>query len=147
MKKTGLIFIPFLLALTLCSECVGADGGSCAGGGMVIKAEAGGQTFPLCLEANETARAFEAMLPITLEMADLNANEKYHNLRTPLPSSPEDIGTIRAGDVMLFGDDCIVLFYKSFSTSYRYTRIGRIEDVSTLESAVGRGSITVSFDK
>lgn len=145
MKKTGRIFIPFLLALTLCSGCGGADEGSRGGGGAVIKVEAGGQVFPLRLEDNETARAFEAMLPMTLEMADLNANEKYHNLRSPLPSSPEGVGTIRAGDVMLFGDDCVVLFYKSFSTPYRYTRIGRIEDASTLESAVGRGSITVSF--
>lgn len=145
MKKTGRIFIPFLLALTLCSECWGADKGSRAGGGVVVEAEAGGQIFPLRLEDNETARAFETMLPLTLEMADLNANEKYHNLRSPLPSSPEGVGTIRAGDVMLFGDDCILLFYKSFSTPYRYTRIGRIEDASTLEDAVGRGSVTVSF--
>lgn len=114
--------------------------------GLVEKTE-GGQIFPLRLEDNETARAFETMLPLTLEMADLNANEKYHNLRSPLPSSPEGVGTIRAGDVMLFGDDCIVLFYKSFSTPYRYTRIGRIEDASTLEDAVGRGSVTVSFDR
>ena len=81
MKKTGRIFIPFLLALTLCSECWGADEGSRVGGGVVIEVGAGGQIFPLRLEDNETARAFEAMLPLTLEMADLNANEKYHNLR------------------------------------------------------------------
>ena len=30
---------------------------------------------------------------------------------------------------------------------YRYTWMGRIEDASPLEDEVGRGSVTVSFDR
>lgn len=140
MKKTGGLFVPLLLTLALCAGCGGASGG-----GAPIRLEAGGRVFSLRLEDNETARAFEAMLPMTLEMSDLNANEKYCYLRSPLPSKPEAVGTIRAGDVLLFGEDCVVVFYKSFSTSYRYTRIGRVEDAAALESAFGSGNVTVSF--
>lgn len=48
---------------------------------------------------------------------------------------------------MLYGADCLVLFYESFSTSYSYTRIGAVENVSGLAAAVGRGGVTVSFAK
>lgn len=141
MKKIGGLFVPLLLTLALCAGC----GGGAAGGGSPIRLEAGGRVFFLRLEDNETARAFEAMLPMTLEMSDLNANEKYCYLKNPLPSKPEAVGAIRAGDVLMFGEDCVVVFYKSFSTSYRYTRIGRVEDAAALESALGSENVTVSF--
>ena len=46
---------------------------------------------------------------------------------------------------MLYGSDCIVLFYKDFPTSYRYTRLGRMEHPENLEALVGEGDITVTF--
>lgn len=107
----------------------------------------GGSVFTAKLVDNATARAFEGLLPMTLNMSELNGNEKYHYLDGSLPSEPENVGQINAGDLMLYGDDCVVLFYKSFSTRYSYTRIGHINDISGLESAVGSGSVQVRFTK
>ena len=104
-----------------------------------------GQQFAVTLADNDTARAFAGLLPLKLEMSDLHGNEKYHNLGTRLPSRPENPGRIHAGDLMLFGDDCIVLFYKDFSTSYSYTRIGRLENAAGLAGVVGRGAVTAEF--
>ena len=53
--------------------------------------------------------------------------------------------TINKGDVMLYQDNCLVIFYKSFSSSYSYTKIGHIKDTSELEQALGEGSVKVGF--
>ena len=110
-----------------------------------IKLSIGGNVFTSKLEDNATARAFVGLLPMTLDMSELNGNEKYCYLDGSLPSAPERVEQIHAGDLMLYGNNCIVLFYKSFSTQYSYTRIGHIDDISGLETAVGRGSVQVKF--
>ena len=104
-----------------------------------------GRQFPVDLADNAAARAFAALLPLTLEMSDLHGNEKYRRLGARLPSRPENPGRVRAGDLMLFGDDCVVLFYKDFDTGYSYTRIGRLKDAAGLAAAAGRGAVTAEF--
>lgn len=104
-----------------------------------------GQSFSATLADTEAARAFAERLPLTLEMDDLHGNEKYHYLDESLPTNASNPGTIHAGDLMLFGSDCLVLFYETFQTSYSYTRIASIGDPASLASAVGRGSVTVTF--
>lgn len=104
-----------------------------------------GETFEVELEDNETARAFAALMPLELPMEELNGNEKYYYLDQPLPSAPEAVGEIHAGDVMLFGDSCVVLFYQDFHTSYTYTRIGHVADPAGLAQAVGTGDAMVAF--
>ena len=104
-----------------------------------------GRDFSVRLEDNPTAQAFKEEFPLTLTMKELNGNEKYGRLTKGLPSKDENPGQIHAGDLMLYGSDCIVLFYKDFPTSYRYTRLGRMERPENLEALVGEGDITVTF--
>lgn len=106
----------------------------------------GKQDFTVTLAENETAEAFEAMLPMTVNMNELNGNEKYHYLSTSLPTAPTRPGTIQAGDLMLYGSSCVVLFYETFSTSYSYTRIGKIDNPAGLSKTLGTGSIEVTFE-
>ena len=112
-----------------------------------MRVELNGTTLAMTLADNPTARAFVALLPLKLEMEDLHGNEKYQNLRAPLPASPEAVGRVNAGDVMLFGDNCLVIFYKSFATPYRYTRIGRVHDAMALERVFGGGRVAAAFSK
>ena len=46
---------------------------------------------------------------------------------------------------MLFGDNCLVVFYKDFSTSYSYTKIGTVEDIAGLADALGAGDVQCAF--
>ena len=104
-----------------------------------------GRVFYATLYDNETAAALKAKLPLTLNMSELNGNEKYNYLSFSLPANAGNPGQIHAGDLMLYGSDCLVLFYESFPTSYRYTPIGRVNDPSGLADAVGGGSIQITF--
>ena len=105
----------------------------------------GDKTFRATLADNPTATAFKAVLPLSVRMSELNGNEKLYRLPTSLPAQPSRPASIRSGDLMLYGDNTVVLFYKSFATTYSYTRIGRIDDPAGLERAVGAGSVTVTF--
>jgi len=102
--------------------------------------------FNVTLASNQTATAFKALLPMTINMLELNNNEKYYVLPQSLPTNASNPGTIQNGDLMLYGSSTLVLFYKTFSTSYSYTRIGSIDNPSGLQNALGGGSVTVTFD-
>lgn len=111
-----------------------------------MKIKIGNQTFTATLYDNATAAGFQSMLPMTVNMAELNRNEKYVDLSRSLPANASNPGTIQTGDLMLYGSNTLVLFYKTFSTSYSYTRLGRIDDITGLAGAVGSGNITVTFE-
>jgi len=98
------------------------------------------------LADNEATASFVERLPLTVTMDELNGNEKYSYLDFSLPTSTYKPGTIHAGDLMLWGNNCLVLFYETFSSSYSYTRLGALDDPSGLADAVGTGDITVRFE-
>lgn len=114
---------------------------------MQIKISVGGKTFDATLEENESARKFFEMLPLSITMNELNGNEKYYRLGKNLPSNDKRAGTISAGDLMLWSSNTVVLFYKSFSSGYSYTRLGKIANPAGLLDAVGNGNIPVRFEK
>ena len=111
----------------------------------VIVVSVGGKSFTAKVEDSETGRAVVAKLPLTLSMTELNGNEKYC-YGVSLPTASRYYSTIEAGDLMLYGSNCVVLFYGA-AGGYSYTRIGRLTSTAGLVSAVGNGSASVTFDK
>ena len=94
------------------------------------------------LEENSTTSALVKLLPLDTTMNDLNKNEKYAYLDESLPTNTYSPKHIEVGDVMLFGDNCLVIFYESFDTSYSYSKIGHINNLPKLDN----GDITVTLD-
>jgi len=111
-----------------------------------LKITIGNNTFNASVYNNAAATAFKAKLPLTINMTGLNGNEKYFDLPNSLPANASNPGTIQAGDLMLYGANTLVLFYKSFSTSYNYTRLARIDNPSRLAAALGSEYIMVKFE-
>ncbi len=107
----------------------------------------GDKSFSLTLADTEAAREFAALLPLTLDMSELNGNEKYFYLEEKLSSRPAVPDMIHSGDLMLYGSSCVVIFYDDFETSYSYTPLGTIDDKDGLADTLGKGSVTVTFEK
>jgi hypothetical protein len=114
--------------------------------GSKMKIKIGNSRFTATLYDNATITGFRSLLPLTISMVELNGNEKYADLSRNLSTTAANPGTIQSGDLMLYGSATLVLFYKIFSTSYSYTKLGRIDDVTELAAALGAGNITVSFE-
>lgn len=92
------------------------------------------QKFEVNLEDNSTTSALAKILPLEYTMNDLNGNEKYVYLDETLPTNPYEPKHIEAGDVMLFSNNCFVVFYKSFDTNYSYSKIGHIDNLPELDN-------------
>ena len=99
---------------------------------MKIKIFIGEKVFDAILEENPSTREFMKKLPIEVEMTELNGNEKYYKFGEKFPSNDKKIGEIRVGDLMLYDSSYLVIFYKNFSTSYSYTKLGKIENPANL---------------
>jgi hypothetical protein len=80
-------------------------------------------------------------------MDELNGNEKKADLLKALPVNASRPGTIRNGDIMLYGSNTLVVFYLTFESSYAYTRLGRVTDPAGLAQALGRQGVRVVFSK
>lgn len=101
--------------------------------------------YEAILYDNSTTKELIKKFPITITMSDLNGNEKYYNFSKSFSTSSENVASINKGDIMLFGDNCLVIFYKSFSTRYRYTKLGYIKNLEDLENSLGKGYIEITF--
>lgn len=110
-----------------------------------INVAVGGSSFPAVLEENEAADALRKLLekePLVLEMRDYAGFEKVGPLGRSLPAQDQQT-TTQAGDIVLYQSNQIVIFYGS--NAWSYTRLGRIEDLSGWEQALGSGDVTVSL--
>jgi hypothetical protein len=107
----------------------------------------GERRFAITLADTDAARAFAARLPLTLDMTELNGNEKKFDLPASLPANASRPGTIRNGDLMLYGSSTVVLFYLTFDSSYSYTRLGRVDNPAALARALGPREARVEFSR
>lgn len=105
----------------------------------------GNRVFEVTLYESASVDALMEQLPMTIQMSELNGNEKYYFMSQRLPANPNRPEQIRAGDLMLSGNNCLVLFYKDFTSSYSYTPLGHIEDVAGLYQLLGNGRVEIAF--
>lgn len=112
---------------------------------MKMNVQIGDYTFTATLENNTAVEELMAMMkegPVTIQMNDYSGFEKVGPLGRSLTTSNSQT-TTSAGDIVLYNGNNIVMFYGS--NSWSYTRIGKIDDLTDWEKALGSGSITAVF--
>ena len=149
--KLFFVFLFLVVSLMSCASCFKTSSPSDSSNninpnGSKMKLKIGNSTFSVTLYDNATVTAFKSLLPLTVNMVELNGNEKYADLSRKLPTNASNPGTIRNGDLMLYGSPTVVLFYKTFPTTYSYTKLGRMDDATGLVAALGAGDVTVMFE-
>ena len=110
-----------------------------------MKVEVNGYTFHATLEKNDAVTELVEMMreqPVVINMSDYSGFEKVGSLGTMLPSSNSQT-TTKAGDIVLYNGNQIVVFYGS--NSWSYTRIGHITDLTGWQEALGAGDVTITF--
>ncbi|MCI8504587.1 MAG: transporter substrate-binding domain-containing protein [Lachnospiraceae bacterium] len=110
-----------------------------------MNVQIGNAVFTATLEKNDAVSAFVEMLqenPVVLKMNDYSGFEKVGSLGKSLPASNSQT-TTNAGDIVLYNENQIVIFYGS--NSWSYTRLGHIDDLTGWEEALGSGDVTVTF--
>lgn len=155
MKPFFLLLLLFVSLVGTSSSCSKNDNGLVANApdnnnkpivSTKIKITVNSQIFTASLADTNSAKSFKEKLPMTISMLELNGNEKYYNLADNIPIQSSNPGTIQNGDLMLYGSNTLVLFYKTFSTSYSYTKLGTIDDARGLALALGSGNVRVTFE-
>jgi len=149
--KLFFVFLFLAVSLMSCASCSKTGSptdtsNNISSTGSKMKLKIGNSTFSVTLYDNATVTAFKSLLPLTVNMVELNGNEKYADLSRKLPTNASNPGTIRNGDLMLYGSSTVVLFYKTFPTTYSYTKLGRMDDATGLVAALGAGNVTVMFE-
>lgn len=112
---------------------------------MNMTVQVGEDTFTATLEDNAAADALAEKLeegPLTIWMEDYGGFEKVGDLGISLPASNRRI-TTQAGDIVLYQGSQVVVFYGS--NTWSYTRLGRIDDLTGWEEALGRGDVSLTF--
>ena len=105
----------------------------------------GNNSFTATLESSEAADALVDMTRkalVIIQMSDYSGFEKVGPLGTSLPTSNSQT-TTKSDDVVLYNGAQIVIFYSS--NSWSYTKLGKIDDLSGWEYALGSGNVTVAF--
>ncbi len=114
-------------------------------GEMKMNVNVNGQDFIATLEQNSAVSALVQMMengPVTLQLSDYAGFEKVGPLGQSLPASNSQT-TTQTGDIVLYQGNQIVMLYGS--NSWSYTRIGRIDDLTGWEEALGSGDVTVTL--
>lgn len=114
-----------------------------------LRVAVNGAVFTASLVDNESAHALASRLPAMLSMEDLNGTSKYVRLQSELPVNPKRLDKICAGDILLYDNKYIFLFYKKAAGPYHYTVLGHINDPVGLAAAAGsdRAKVELSLIK
>ena len=107
----------------------------------------GGATVTVDWEENESVAALTELVkdkPLTIQTSMYSGFEQVGSIGTSLPRNDAQT-TTRAGDIVLYSGNQIVVFYGT--NSWAYTRLGHITDktAAQMKDLLGNGNVTIEL--
>lgn len=125
-----------LFCIAGCQRAIEPTGEEMVQSNNTLFLQIGNEEIEISVTNQEISQQIMEYLPQTLNFNELNGNEFYVDSPFEVDAKSQNFGEVRAGDVMLYGNQTIVIFYQDHQTTYSYSKIGKIRDVSHLNSLV-----------
>lgn len=149
MKKFAIILVVILMC------CAALSLAACDDSQITITVN--GKSFVVELADTKAAQQFAKSLPQTISTRSLNGRELYADIAGwTFTNQSEPSGLMEAGDIMLQGENRLIIFYNTDTSNDMLTRIGRVreKDIAAFAEAVTKavaaadgGKITVKISK
>ncbi len=110
-----------------------------------MKLAINGESVPVVWEDNDSVKALQALLPLTVNTHIYGGFEQVGELGRTLPRNDTRI-TTSPGDIVLYSGNQIVIFFGS--NTWAYTKLGRITGKTQAELAdlLGRSDATITIE-
>ena len=163
MSNRKIISVVMLSVMLLLSGCTGAQettadtGGSKAGEAVsqenksvaepkkeqAMKLIIDDKVVPVTWEQNASAAALQKLLPLTIELSAYGGFEQVGPIGQSITSADKQI-TTQYGDIVLYAENKLVIFYGS--NSWAYTRLGHIDmSKQELTALLNRDGVTAQL--
>lgn len=107
--------------------------------------------FTIQMNDTATGRALVSMIPSTSMRLPTSYEQdgvlKYYDMAREVVSDPEELSSVSAGELLLDGNDRLLLYYEDTELNGSYTRVGRIEDATGLAEALGDSDVVFTVSR
>ena len=112
-----------------------------------LQMKIGDESVQVDWEDNESVETLKGLCkdePLVIQMSMYGGYEQVGNIGTSIPENDVEI-TAKAGDIVLYSGNSIVVFYGS--NSWAYTRLGRITNLTDAEltQLLSNGDVTITI--
>ena len=111
-----------------------------------MKIKIGRKTYCANLYEIPSAEAFSSLLPLKGKATRIGAQLWADLPPGIIPKDEEVVRQLKKGDILLFGDDTLLIVMEDMEDHRRYTAIGRVEEADQLGSLQGQ-EFNIAFEK
>jgi hypothetical protein len=104
---------------------------------MNVKIE--GKSYKAKSTSTVTTKTFIENLPLTLQMNDVDGNQKYGCMYYKVANESTKTNKVKKGDILLSGESCVIIAYADFKSINKYVVLGHIDNFDNVPS----GSVRV----
>lgn len=102
-----------------------------------------GSIYTIIPDITYASQSLVSHLPFVVEMNDADGNKKQGCTYLKFDGEGSRSKTIKKGDVLIYGDSCVVIATGDFDFGNKYRKIGHINNLDILPA----GNYTVAFNE